>query len=230
MSRSMDAAVPMTYHARQPMVWGKYTVYYNQRFRVLLSIYCVLVIHEYILQGYFAGNWINQLIAIFPVKIWYGKIRWDKITGTVQGAIEVLIYLCLLYQISKSFFNICKSFPCWVAKIPIPSYPSAYSRSVWSTYEHPWYVTIGGLVMPYEDLGQHWFRQWIINWLLLNMNILLSFDGTKPLPDPLLPYHQWCIVAFTWGQFHIKCPSYLSLTLPHLPGANELSYTKMFML
>ena len=128
----------------------------------------------------------------------------------------MLIYLCLLYQISRSFFNICKSFPSRVAKIPIPSYPSAYSRSVWSTYEHTWYVTIGGLVTPNEDCGQHWFRQWIINWLLLDMNRLSSLDGTKPLLDPLLTYHQWCIVAFTWGAISHEMPkkSILDITTP----------------
>ena len=33
----------MTYHSHQPMVWSKYAVYYNHRFRVLLFICCVLV-------------------------------------------------------------------------------------------------------------------------------------------------------------------------------------------
>ena len=27
-------------------------------------------------------------------------------------------------------------------------------------------------------------------------------DGTKPLPEPMLTYHQWGSVAFTWEQFH----------------------------
>ena len=40
------------------------------------------------------------------------------------------------------------------------------------------------------DLSQHWFG-----------NSLLP-DGTKPLPGPMLPYHQWGPVAITWLQFH----------------------------
>ena len=36
-------------------------------------------------------------------------------------------------------------------------------------------------------------------------------DGTKPLPEPLLTFHQWSIVTFTWGQFHRKLSRYLSL-------------------
>ena len=27
----------------------------------------------------------------------------------------------------------------------------------------------------------------------------------KPLPAPMLTYHQWGLVAFTWGKFHRKC-------------------------
>ena len=30
-------------------------------------------------------------------------------------------------------------------------------------------------------------------------------DGTKPLPEPMLTYHQWSFVAFTWRWFHKKC-------------------------
>ena len=42
-------------------------------------------------------------------------------------------------------------------------------------------------------------------------------DGTKPLPEPMLTYHQWGPVTITWGQFPvtIKFHSYL-------PGDNEL--------
>ena len=35
------------------------------------------------------------------------------------------------------------------------------------------------------------------------VNALLP-DSTKPLPEPLLPYHQKCSVAYTWEQFHKK--------------------------
>ena len=33
-------------------------------------------------------------------------------------------------------------------------------------------------------------------------------DGTKPLPEPILTYHQWGPVVITWGQFHIICLSH----------------------
>ena len=36
-------------------------------------------------------------------------------------------------------------------------------------------------------------------------------DGTKPLLKPMLTYHQWGCVVFTWGQCHRKCSRYLSL-------------------
>ena len=28
--------------------------------------------------------------------------------------------------------------------------------------------------------------------------------GTKPKPKPMLIYHQWCLMSFTWEQFHKK--------------------------
>ena len=29
-------------------------------------------------------------------------------------------------------------------------------------------------------------------------------DGTKPLPEPMLTYHQWVSMAMTWDQFHMN--------------------------
>ena len=54
-----------------------------------------------------------------------------------------------------------------------------------------------GLVTPYGDidLGQHWFRQWLVAW------------RTKPLSEPVLNLHYWGTVAFTREQFH-DSPSY----------------------
>ena len=36
-------------------------------------------------------------------------------------------------------------------------------------------------------------------------------QGTRPLPEPMLTYHQWDPVSFTWVQFHRKCSGYVSL-------------------
>ena len=44
----------------------------------------------------------------------------------------------------------------------------------------------------------------ITSWILVNIGLgngLLP-EGAKPLPEPMLIYHQWERVAFTWGQFH----------------------------
>ena len=49
-------------------------------------------------------------------------------------------------------------------------------------------------------------------WVSIGPGNGLLPDGTKPLPEPMLTYHQWSLVAFTWGQFHMKCSRYLPLT------------------
>ena len=36
-------------------------------------------------------------------------------------------------------------------------------------------------------------------------------DGTKPLPEPMLTYHQWGSLRFIWGQFHKRYLSHESL-------------------
>ena len=36
-------------------------------------------------------------------------------------------------------------------------------------------------------------------------------QGTRPLPEPMLTYHQWDPVSFTWVQFHRKCSRNVSL-------------------
>ena len=67
-----------------------------------------------------------------------------------------------------------------------------------------------------------------------SINDLLP-DSTKALPEPMLIYHQWGLVAFTSGPFQRKCLWYLSLIWvlkntilillqPNLPGTSELTY------
>ena len=70
-------------------------------------------------------------------------------------------------------------------------------------------------------------------WVNIGSGNGLLPDGTKPLPEPILTNHKWGLVAFTWEQFHRKCPRYLSLIWVwkiansrfqlQLPGANELN-------
>ena len=43
-------------------------------------------------------------------------------------------------------------------------------------------------------------------------------DGNKPLPEPMLINHQWGLVAFTWGRFHVS----ISDDLIFLPNADEI--------
>ena len=62
-------------------------------------------------------------------------------------------------------------------------------------------LTQCGPVTPCGDinLGQHWLG-----------NVLLP-DGSKALPEPTLTKRQWGLLTFAWGQFHRKCPRYVSL-------------------
>ena len=52
-------------------------------------------------------------------------------------------------------------------------------------------MTHCGLVMPYGDRDRG---------NIGSGNGLLP-DGTKPLPEPMLTYHQWSFVVFTLQQF-----------------------------
>ena len=74
-------------------------------------------------------------------------------------------------------------------------------------------LTHCGLVTPYGhiDLVQNWLmapshylNQWhqAITWT----------NGTKPLPEPMLTYHQWVVWQITWEQFPSKHTWYQSVT------------------
>ena len=95
------------------------------------------------------------------------------------------------------------------------------STNTQSSNRFQWlYITHYGLVTPYGDmnLGQ------------IGSGNGLVPDGTKPLPEPMLTYHQQGPVAFTWVQ-KIPQPSVteISWTMTYLkfcsnlPGANELN-------
>ena len=43
------------------------------------------------------------------------------------------------------------------------------------------------------------------NWVNIGAGNGLLPDGTKPLPEPMLIYHQMVSVAYAKEQFHKKC-------------------------
>ena len=45
-------------------------------------------------------------------------------------------------------------------------------------------------------------------WVNIGSGNGLLPDGTKPLPEPMLTYHQRGSVALSWEQFHRKCSRY----------------------
>ena len=70
------------------------------------------------------------------------------------------------------------------------------------------------------------------NWVNIGpINDLLP-GSTKPLPEPMLIYHQWGLVAFTSGPFQRKCLWYqvfnmslkIMLLQLNLPGTSELTH------
>ena len=79
---------------------------------------------------------------------------------------------------------------------------------------------------------------WRHNWVNIgSCNVFLP-DGTKPLPEPMLTYHQWSCIAFIYNQCH-KCSgdqfikwffknTFVKL-LPLLSGANELSAIRFYI-
>ena len=66
-----------------------------------------------------------------------------------------------------------------------------------------------------------WSRKWWINslwprdatyiWVSIGSSDGLLPYSSKPLPKPVLTYHQWGMLALSWGQFHINCSRYQSV-------------------
>ena len=56
-----------------------------------------------------------------------------------------------------------------------------------------------------------WLMSSVTSWVSIGYWAygLLS-DGTKPLPEPTLTYHQWGPLAYSWGPFHSNCSRYNS--------------------
>ena len=62
-------------------------------------------------------------------------------------------------------------------------------------------LTLWPIVIPYADM---------ICVNICSGNSQLT-DGTKPLPELILTYHQQSLLAFSWVQFHRNCARYHSL-------------------
>ena len=80
-------------------------------------------------------------------------------------------------------------------------------------------LTYWGLVTQYGDTDR-------VN---IGSGIGFSPDDTKPSPELMLTYNQWCFVAFTRGQLCRNCSTkrvrilYSLKPLPHLSRFNELA-------
>ena len=104
----------------------------------------------------------------------------------------------------------------WEAFLIAPA-TTATSISPWDRY---WKCTF---------LGKYTFSTPSIVTAILQVmprQVAIMPDGTKPLPEPMLIYHQRCSVAFSWMQFHRRCSwTCWKITLlklwPHLPVASE---------
>ena len=60
-----------------------------------------------------------------------------------------------------------------------------------------------------DDTLRHRSRSILLHNIIISYGLL--HDGTKPLPELMLTDNQRGLVAFSWGQFHRKCPRYISL-------------------
>ena len=73
-------------------------------------------------------------------------------------------------------------------------------------------------------------------WVNIGSGNGLLPDGTKPLPESVLTYHQRCSVAVTWESndpatiVNDKFENYFLNLLPHLPGVNELMVWNMWQM
>ena len=58
-------------------------------------------------------------------------------------------------------------------------------------------------------------------WVNIGLGNGLLPDGTKPLPEPMLAYHQWGPKTFTWKKFHERYPNHQSLKWTWKPFLNS---------
>ena len=81
--------------------------------------------------------------------------------------------------------------------------------------KHPKISSPGGFIFKWvsETPLSHCGHMVTQIWVNIGSDNGLLPDDTKPLPEPMLTNHQWGVMAFTWGQYHRKCPRYLSLSL-----------------
>ena len=83
---------------------------------------------------------------------------------------------------------------------------------------------------PIQLIEAYWRHMATYIWVNIGSGKGLLPDGTKPLPEAMLTYHQWSFRAFIWQQFtgstiHEMSSKMIIFKLqPHLPGANELNY------
>ena len=111
-------------------------------------------------------------------KFWWSRASFSVIQAFRETCISQSMALILMFSGDK--FKMIGDMLKWLL----------YVKEIFSSFR----FTQCGLVMPYHCINR-------VN--IASGNGLLP-DGTKPLPEPILTYHQSCFLAFTWEQFRKK--------------------------
>ena len=181
------------------------------------------------------SHYLNQCWLLNSEVLWHSHGSNFKANGqptSLNNKVEIILYHCHISQR-----------PTWVNHIHISAAPSSYeyddigsgnglvlsgNKSLPDTMFTQINNAINLTMWPCDPIWHH------RTWSTLAQVMAFCPDGTSSLPEPRLTNHQWGLVAFTWGQFHMKFSTYGKICIlhgmkitylwsePHLPVASEL--------
>ena len=170
-----------------PLLTSLFCECYHECGPLLTSLFCVLswICHSVNLNILWVVSWVCPSVNL--TMLWVVSWVCPSVNLTILG---LLSWVCPLFPAERS-----RPYLITHDSNDSTDYINAVYVDVSRTYCQ---LTHCSLVTPYGvmKLDQHWST-------LTNMP-----DGTKPLSEPMLIYHQWGPVIFISGQFHKKYPSH----------------------
>ena len=157
-------------------------------------------------------NWNCSFILEGTKPLSESKLTYCQSTSFQHILMKLLFrpqFVNSLWPSAAIWWHRCRSISAQVMACCLPS-PSHYINQCWLIIsEVLWHSPEGDFTENVKDFYPNSISprgQWVnalwpsdaIWWQRCGS----TTDGTKPLPDAILTYHQWDPVTFTWGQFH----------------------------
>ena len=146
-----------------------------------------------------------KILRSWAPRLQNSRNRWAKKWGPTcdRDISNSAIYTTAIYRAYTVYDNVLQWWWCLLQRLLMTWHKEP-------GHQQQWYSSLSpkrfNTLWPCDTIWRHKSGS-----ILGQVKANCRYDGTKPLPEPMLIYHQRRSVALTWDKFHSDCQSYYSV-------------------